>query len=120
MKAVLRNKFIMIGGSIVLIIVILVLLAPVLTPYEYGSVDLANKQLAPCAAHPLGTDFYGRDVLCRILYGGRISLTVAVCSALIALVIINFINIRTIISIYFKRTILMNIISCYFHSSSLL
>ena len=86
MKAVLRNKFILIGGTIILIIVVLVLLAPVLTPYDYGSVDLAHKQLAPCAEHPLGTDFYGRDVLCRILYGGRISLTVAVCSALIALV----------------------------------
>ena len=55
MKAILRNKFILIGGTIILVIVVLVLLAPVLTPYEYGSVDLAHKQMAPCAEHPLGT-----------------------------------------------------------------
>ena len=42
MKAILRNKFILIGGTIILIIVVLVLLAPVLTPYEYGSVDLGG------------------------------------------------------------------------------
>ncbi|MCF0121170.1 MAG: ABC transporter permease [Oscillospiraceae bacterium] len=87
MKAILKNKFIVIGGSIILIIVILVLLAPVLTSYDYGEVSLKSKQMAPCAEHILGTDLYGRDVWTRILYGGRISLTVAICSTLIALVV---------------------------------
>lgn len=65
-------------------IVLLVLLAPLITCGDYRSVDLPNKHLAPGAAHPFGTDSYGRDVWTRILYGGRISLSVAVCATLLA------------------------------------
>lgn len=86
MKAILKNKFIMIGGTIILIIVLLAVLAPLLTDYDYSTVDLRGKQQAPSGEHLFGTDFYGRDVWTRVLYGGRISLTVAVCATLIALV----------------------------------
>ncbi len=86
MKTILRNKFIVIGGGIILVMVLLVLLAPLLTPYDYSSVDLPNKQLAPSAQHIMGTDAYGRDVWTRIVYGGRVSLTVAVGAAAVALV----------------------------------
>jgi len=86
MRELLRNKFIVIGGSIILIIVIIVVFAPMLTKYDYGAIDLPNKQQAPNAEHIMGTDAYGRDVWCRIVYGGRISLTVAICSTAIAMV----------------------------------
>ena len=86
MIAILKNKLIVIGGGIILIIALLVIFAPLLTPYEYGAVDLPNKQQPPGTEHPMGTDAYGRDVWCRIVYGGRISLTVAVGATALALV----------------------------------
>ena len=102
MKAILKNKQIVIGGSIVLAIIILVLLAPVITSGDYASVDLANKNSAPCIEHLLGTDSFGRDVWTRILYGGRISLSVAVCASLLAAVCGTFIG---CISAYFGKTV---------------
>ena len=86
MRALLKNKFILIGGGLITIMVVLVVFAPLLTQYEYGAVDLRNKQLPPGAEHIMGTDAYGRDVWCRIVYGGRISLTVAVGATALALV----------------------------------
>ncbi len=102
MKAILKNKQIMIGGAILLVIVLLVLLAPVLTCGDYSSVDLRNKQLAPCAAHIFGTDAFGRDVWTRVLYGGRISLSVAVCATLLAAVCGTLIG---CVSAYFGKTV---------------
>jgi len=65
---------------------LLVAFAPLLTQYEYGAIDLPNKQQAPNPQHIMGTDSYGRDVWCRIVYGGRISLTVAIGATVLALV----------------------------------
>ena len=87
MMAIFRNKFIMTGGGIILIMVLLVVFAPMLTEYEYGRVDLANKNLPPSAQNYMGTDVYGRDVWTRIVYGGRISLTVAIGATALALVV---------------------------------
>jgi len=86
MRALLKSKFFVIGGSIILIMVLLVLFAPLLTKYDYGSVDLPNKHLPPSAEHWMGTDLYGRDVWTRVIYGGRVSLTVAAGSTAVALV----------------------------------
>lgn len=87
MRTIIRNKFIVLGGAIILIIVLLVIFAPFFTKYDYSSVVLKEKQLAPSAEHIMGTDLYGRDVWTRIVYGGRISLAVAVCAVLIGLAI---------------------------------
>ena len=60
---------------------LLCLLAPVLTPYEYDVIDLAQIRQPPSAAHWLGTDDLGRDLWTRILYGGRISLLIGLIAA---------------------------------------
>lgn len=86
MRSILRSKLIVIGGGIILIMALLVAFAPLLTQYEYGAIDLPNKQQAPNPQHIMGTDSYGRDVWCRIVYGGRISLTVAIGATVLALV----------------------------------
>ena len=86
MRTILRNKFIVIGGGIIAIMVLIVIFAPMLTQYEYGRVDLANKNLPPSSQNYMGTDAYGRDVWTRIVYGGRISLTVAIGATALALV----------------------------------
>jgi peptide/nickel transport system permease protein len=72
---------------IVGLLVLIALLAPVLAPYDPDAQELSNMLQAPSAAHPFGTDEFGRDILSRVIYGCRISLSVGVISQLIALVI---------------------------------
>lgn len=65
------------GAIVFLILVASVLLAP-LSPYDPEISQLADKLQAPSWPHPMGTDALGRDLLTRILYGGRVSLMVGV------------------------------------------
>ena len=60
------------------------LLAPWLTPYDPIDMDHKSQLLPPSWAHPFGTDLFGRDVLTRVLYGARRSLSVGVLAALLA------------------------------------
>ena len=63
------------------------ILAPLLTPYDPIKQDLENALQSPSAAHLLGTDKYGRDVLTRLLYGARVDLRVGFLAVLIPFVI---------------------------------
>lgn len=67
--------------------IILCLSAPLLTPYAYDFQDLALGATPPGAKHFLGTDVLGRDLLTRILYGGRVSFAVGVCATLVSVLI---------------------------------
>jgi peptide/nickel transport system permease protein len=67
----------MLGLAVVLIWVAIALLAPVLAPYDPIDQDVKMRLQAPSAAHLLGVDELGRDVLSRVLWGGRVSLPVA-------------------------------------------
>ena len=69
MKSILKNKQIVIGGTLILLIVMLVLLAPLITSGDYSSVDLPNKHLAPGPSHPFDTDYYGNKREGRIIPG---------------------------------------------------
>jgi len=64
-----------------------VIVGPWLSPYGYATNDLAFGGHAPTLHHWLGTDLLGRDLLTRLLYGGRVSFEVAFCATAIALVI---------------------------------
>ena len=57
---------------------LMALSAPVLAPYNPASLDLAHRLGAPSFAHWLGTDELGRDILSRVIWGARLSLTVAI------------------------------------------
>jgi peptide/nickel transport system permease protein len=72
----LRNLPLLVGGLLVVVIVALAALAPTLAPYDPTSVDPAGRLARPGGAHLLGTDRLGRDLLSRILYGGRVAVTV--------------------------------------------
>jgi len=63
------------------------LLAPVISPYPFEQQDWDLGATAPSAQHWLGTDDLGRDMLSRLLYGGRISLAVGACGTLVSLLI---------------------------------
>ena len=63
------------------------LLAPLVLPGARDAMDLNAKRQAPSWQHPFGTDALGRDTLARVLYGGRISLVVALWSTCIAVTV---------------------------------
>jgi peptide/nickel transport system permease protein len=65
------------GAGIVLIWILIAIAAPWLTPYKPDFVDVANRLQPPSWTHWLGTDALGRDVLTRLLFGARVSLTTA-------------------------------------------
>lgn len=77
------NKLAMVGLAIVVVIVLSAILANVITPYDY-SARSSDRLVFPCLAHPFGTDNYGRDLLSRVIYGGRISLLVSLLGLLIS------------------------------------
>ena len=77
-----NNRLAMIGMVFAALIILSAIFAPLLTSYDPGEVNLAEKSLAPCAEHILGTDKLGRDVFSRVLYGGRVSVFVGVVGAL--------------------------------------
>lgn len=76
-KQFVRKRTAIIGLTVLLIMILLALLASVLAPYDYTKIDPINANQGPSLAHLLGTDIYGRDMLSRILYGGRYSLLLA-------------------------------------------
>jgi len=75
-----------VAGGFLLLVVLGAIFAPVLTPYDYDIQALTNAFQPPSLAHPMGTDEFGRDVLTRILYGARTSLSVSVVAISISLV----------------------------------
>ena len=82
-----RNKAAMFGACILLVLILCAALAPWIAPYSYSFQNLELGASPPSAAHILGTDVLGRDLLSRILYGARISLLVGFVATGVALVI---------------------------------
>jgi len=76
-----------VGATLVLLVLAAGVLAPWLTPYEPTQIAMDQALRPPDASHPFGTDAFGRDVLCRVMYGARFSLEVGIISRLLALVI---------------------------------
>lgn len=79
-----RNKMGMLGLCILVVMIFVVLLAPVLAPEGYDLQILSDSLKAPSGEHLLGTDNLGRDILARIIWGARYSLSVGVISVAIA------------------------------------
>jgi peptide/nickel transport system permease protein len=83
----LQHRLAVVGAGLVLVLACLSLAAPLLTPLDPNVQDLAFRLMPPGPGHWLGTDEYGRDVLARLLYGGRVSLAVGLVAVAIATVI---------------------------------
>ncbi len=77
----------MLGLTILLILVLASLAAPLLTPYDPEKLKLADALIHPNLTHPLGTDHLGRDMLARLLYGGRLSLMIGFLAVGIGLIV---------------------------------
>lgn len=82
-----RNKLAIFGSVVLIILILLAIIAPIISPYGRDTVDLLNIESAPTAHHILGTDELGRDVFVRLIYGGQVSLSVGVVAIVIQLAI---------------------------------
>jgi len=80
LRAVVRHRLASVGLGIIVALCVLAVFAPLLAPYSPYDQDLYSVLAAPTAAHWLGTDNLGRDLLSRILYGARVSLFVGIVS----------------------------------------
>jgi len=83
---VLRRPTAAIAAIVVLLIVVGAIAAPLVAPYSPSQFDFTHLFAGPTFAHPFGTDELGRDLLTRVLYGGRTSLGIAALATLIAMV----------------------------------
>jgi peptide/nickel transport system permease protein len=79
-----RHPGAMFGAAVLLALVLLILFAP-LSPYDPEASDPSVSYQHPSPAHPMGTDALGRDLLTRVLYGGRISLSVGLMVVVITI-----------------------------------
>jgi len=86
-RRLLHNPLAAAGGLIVAVMAVLAILAPWIAPYDPYAIDVRHILQAPSADHWMGTDRLGRDVLSRILYGARVSLSVGFVAVGIATVI---------------------------------
>jgi peptide/nickel transport system permease protein len=77
-----RNRLAAVGGLIVIVFVVMGIFAPMISPYDPYEIDITNTLSRPSAKHWLGTDYSGRDILSRIIYGSRISLLISTLSVL--------------------------------------
>ena len=83
-----RKNKLALGGLIFLIVMILLaIIVPEVSRYQFDSQDLANRNALPSLEHLLGTDKLGRDIFVRIMYGARVSLSIGFATAAINLVI---------------------------------
>ena len=82
-----KNRLALFGFSVLIVLCVVSLLTPWIAPYSYEEQDLMLGATPPSATHWLGTDIFGRDMLTRIMYGGRVSLMVGFIATAVALVI---------------------------------
>jgi ABC-type dipeptide/oligopeptide/nickel transport system permease subunit len=82
-----RNRLAVAGALVVLLLVACALLARILAPYDPLLVQLEKQFSPPSAAHPFGTDVYGRDIFSRVLFGARISLLIGLIPSAISMLI---------------------------------
>jgi oligopeptide transport system permease protein len=82
-----ENKLAMGGLFFVIFITLLAIIGPMVSKYNYYSQDFMIANQSPSSAHWFGTDKFGRDMFIRILYGARISLTIAYVASILNLVI---------------------------------
>src|SRR5260370_38800174 len=81
------NRAAMVGLAVVIALVVLAIFAPVVTPYDYAKGNLLHATEGPSAKYLLGTDGQGRDILSRLIFGARVSLSVAFAAQIVILLV---------------------------------
>ena len=84
MRVSFSNRLAVFGTVVLGLFVLMAMFAPLIAPYDPLQQDLVNKFAGPSAEHPMGQDELGRDILSRVIYGARISLTAGLAAVGIA------------------------------------
>lgn len=82
-----KNKLALISLVFIALMVLAAIFVPMLSPYTYDAQDFMCRNSGSTWAHPFGTDKFGRDILVRVMYGARISLSVGFAAAILNLII---------------------------------
>lgn len=91
LRRLVRDHKISVASAVVIaLFIVAAIFAPVLTPYEYDAISLADRLSPPSLEHLFGTDEGGRDILTRMLYGSRVSLLVGIVPTLLSMVLGTF------------------------------
>ncbi len=82
-----RSQRGLVGGLVVALILAVGTLAPAIAPYSYSTQSLLARLERPSAAHWLGTDGFGRDILTRVIWGGRVSLEIGLLATGLSVIV---------------------------------
>jgi peptide/nickel transport system permease protein len=82
-----RNPSLLIGIAIVILLILAAILGPLIFRIDPLAIDLANSLNGPSLAHPFGCDALGRDVLARVLWGARLSLSISAAVVALSLIV---------------------------------
>lgn len=82
-----RNKVALAGLFFLIFLIFFAVAGPYISPYTFQQQDLSLGASSPSLSHLLGTDRLGRDLLTRVMYGGRVSLAVGICATFVSLII---------------------------------
>jgi peptide/nickel transport system permease protein len=78
------NYVLIVGATVISLLIILAIIGPLLTPFDPYEMSVKERLLSPSADHWLGTDEFGRDLMTRIIYGARVSISVGLVVALLS------------------------------------
>ena len=84
LRAFFSNRLAVFGTAVMAVFVVMAVFAPLVAPYDPLQTDLPQKFDGPSLEHPFGLDVLGRDILSRVIYGARISLTAGLAAVAIA------------------------------------
>jgi peptide/nickel transport system permease protein len=87
LRRVLRSRSALVGGSVLLLVVLAALAAPLISPYDPIKTNQRLPLDPPSAVHLMGTDRFGRDILSRVLWAGQASLPIGLVSVAIGLLV---------------------------------
>ena len=82
-----KNKMAMFCACVLILLALMAIFAPLLAPYDPTYQDYSAVLGGPCKAHPFGTDEFGRDILSRIIYGSRVSISIGIVAQIIASIV---------------------------------
>ncbi|HET7045215.1 MAG TPA: ABC transporter permease [Gaiellaceae bacterium] len=83
----INNRAAVVAGCMFLLICAYVVIVPWVSPYDANEIDFGDAYLLPTAAHPLGTDQFGRDLMTRVALGGRVSIGIGFVGTFVILAI---------------------------------
>ncbi|MGM9538730.1 MAG: ABC transporter permease [Candidatus Onthomonas sp.] len=82
LKRTVKSPSAKVGAVLFVLMLLVCICAPLIAPYGTDDMDLMHMSAAPSAAHIMGTDVMGRDIFSRLLYGGRYSIALGICTSL--------------------------------------